>query len=171
MIARTKLMLLLIPCATLVCAQPRQDDGKSAKAALSARRSKYREQGAQALSKERARSQRTRCANVDRGGNTGLAACLLREQTLTEQDYTAYIQSLGALLRLQDAEGPKSAESKLRFDSAEAEWQSYRTKGCKSVAAQWQGGDQSQVAYPDCLIRVTRDHMNELSQLYADLWR
>jgi hypothetical protein len=37
------------------------------------------------------------------------------------------------------------------------------------MATQWQGS-QSAVAYADCRLKLTWNHMDELADLYADLW-
>ncbi len=57
----------------------------------------------------------------------------------------------------------------IAFDTAEQAWQVYRQKGCQSVASQWDGS-QTGVAYEDCLLKTTLSHMNELAELYSDLW-
>ena len=38
------------------------------------------------------------------------------------------------------------------------------------MATQWEGGDQAPVAYSDCRLKLTWNHMNELADLYSDLW-
>jgi len=134
-------------------------------------RSLYRRQGAEALTREQARSKAALCTDAEKGGNARFGQCLADQSKITEQDYIAYIRSIGALLRL--ASGTKSTQlppKKLPFDLAEEAWQQYRDKSCASMATQWEGGDEAQVAYPDCLLRVTWNHMNEVASLYSDLW-
>jgi uncharacterized protein YecT (DUF1311 family) len=58
----------------------------------------------------------------------------------------------------------------LPFDLAEESWQTHRDRSCTSMATQWEGGDQVPVAYSDCRLKLTWNHMNELADLYSDLW-
>jgi hypothetical protein len=136
-----------------------------------AARSRYRQQGAEALTKERARSKANLCADAEKGGNSIIGQCLVDQGKVTEQDYLIYIRSIGALLRLGSgtASTPLPPE-RLPFDLAEEAWQRYRDKSCISMATQWEGGDQAPAAYSDCRLELTWNHMNELADLYADLW-
>jgi uncharacterized protein YecT (DUF1311 family) len=131
---------------------------------------RYRKQGADALAKEQARSKANLCADADtlKGGNARIAQCLADQAKQTDQDYLTYIRAIGGLLRPSSAE--KSAQKRLPFDSAEDAWQTYRDKSCTSVATQWEGGDQAPVAHSDCRLKLTWKHMDELADLYSDLW-
>lgn len=134
-----------------------------------AAQSHYRQQGATALQKERARSKANLCTDAENGGNSRIGQCLADEGKITEQNYLAYIRSIGALLRLGTVT-PQSPPQKLSFDLAEEAWQEYREKSCRSMATQWEGGDEAPVAYVDCRLKLTWNHMNELADLYSDLW-
>ena len=134
---------------------------------------RYRTQGKDALAKEQARSKANLCSDADtlKGGNTRIAQCLTDQGKETEQDYLAYIRAIGALLRLPSREvSAQLLQKKLPFDLAEKAWQMYRDKSCTSMATQWDGGDQAPVAYSDCRLKLTCNHMNELADLYSDLW-
>lgn len=153
-------MVAIIFCASLSLAQ----DTRSQK-------SRYRKQGTDALATEQSRSKAKLCANAEKGGNALIAHCLADEAKETEKNYLAYIRAIGALLRLSSgAESAPPAKTRLPFDAAEEAWQTYRDKSCTSMATQWEGGDQSPVAYSDCRLKLTWNHMNELADLYSDLW-
>lgn len=153
----------MLLCASLSAAQ----DGSDATL------SRYRKQGAIALAKEQSRSKANLCADADtlKGGQARIGQCLADQGKETEQNYLAYIRAIGALLRRPSAEETaQSTQKKLPFDLGEDAWQMYRDKSCTSMASQWEGGDQAPVAYNDCRLRLTWNHMNELADLYADLW-
>jgi uncharacterized protein YecT (DUF1311 family) len=95
---------------------------------------------------------------------------LTDQAKVTEQDYLAYIRAIGGLLRLPATGELPQSPSKLPFDRAEESWQTYRDRSCTSMATQWDGGDQAPVAYGDCRLKLTWNHMNELADLYSDLW-
>jgi uncharacterized protein YecT (DUF1311 family) len=98
----------------------------------------------------------------------------MKEEKTTEENYTAYIRAIGSLLRLSApddrGESVRVQSGRLPFDNAEDAWRTYREQSCRSMATQWDGGDQAQVAYPDCILKLTWNHMNELADLYSDLW-
>ena len=136
-----------------------------------AARSRYRQQGAEALAKEQARSKANLCSDAEKSGNAQIAQCLADQGKITEQNYLAYVRAIGALLR--PAAGTESAQlpqKRVPFDLAEEAWQQYRDKSCASMATQWEGGDGAPVAYSDCRLKLTWNHMNELADLYSDLW-
>lgn len=132
-------------------------------------KSRYRKQGTDALAREQSRSKADLCADAEKGGNALLAHCLVDQARETEKDYLAYIRAIGALLRLPSGAEPP-AQNRIPFDMAEEAWQTYREKSCASMATQWEGGDQGPVAYSDCRLKLTWNHMNELADLYSDLW-
>jgi uncharacterized protein YecT (DUF1311 family) len=146
--------------------QPASVDFYSKQAAIQRR-------GVEALKLEETRRKSGLCTNAEEGGQSATAACLVKEGKTTEQNYLNYIRSIGALLRLPgpgtESESPRSQKS-LAFDHAEEAWQTYREQSCKSMSAQWEGGDQQPVAYANCLLTTTWNHMQELSELYSDLW-
>lgn len=156
-----KWVIAILLCASAGLAQERPD----------AAQARYRQQGAEALAKERARSKANLCADAEKGGNSRIAQCLADEGKVTEQDYLIYIRSIGALLRLGSGTASTPLPPKrLSFDLAEEAWQQYRDKSCSSMATQWEGGDQAPVAYSDCRLKLIWNHMDELADLYSDLW-
>jgi uncharacterized protein YecT (DUF1311 family) len=156
-----KRSIAILLCATVALAQNQPN----------AARSRYRQQGAEALTKEQARSKANLCTEAEKGGNAQIGQCLADQGKITEQNYFAYIRAIGALLRLGSrTESAQLPQKKLPFDLAEEAWRRYRDKSCASMATQWEGGDQSPVAYSDCRLKLTWDHMGELSDLYSDLW-
>jgi uncharacterized protein YecT (DUF1311 family) len=126
-----------------------------------ARQSAQRRQGSEALSREQARSKQDLCAEAGKGGNAEIGQCLDEQFKTTEQDYVAYARS--------PDESASTSHRRLPFDSAEDAWLKYRDASCASMATQWEG-TQSGVAYADCRLKLTWNHMNELADLYSDLW-
>jgi len=157
-----KWSIAILLCFSVALAQKQPD----------AARSRYRQQGAEALTKEHARSKADLCTGAEKSGNAQIAQCLAEQGKVTEQDYLAYIRAIGALLRTATRnESAQLPQKRIPFDLAEEAWQQYRDKSCASMATQWQGGDQAPVAYSDCRLKLTWHHMNELADLYSDLWR
>jgi uncharacterized protein YecT (DUF1311 family) len=135
-----------------------------------ARQSTLKRQGSEALSQEQARSKQELCTEAEKGGNAEIGKCLDEQFKTTEQAYLAYIRAIGALLRLPPPHESASAiHGRLPFDSAEDAWLKYRDASCASMSTQWEGS-QSGVAYADCRLKLTWNHMNELADLYSDLW-
>jgi hypothetical protein len=156
-----KLSMGMLLCASVVLGQNTPD----------AARSRYRQQGTEALRKEQDRSKASLCnESREEGDNARIAQCLAEHGTVTEQDYIAYVGAIDALLRLLDSESAQSPQKSLPFDSAELAWQAYRDRTCASMATQWEGSDQAPVAYNDCRLRLMWNHLNELADLYSDLW-
>lgn len=146
---------------------PRQPLGQTDS---SARQSELRRQGNDALLREQARTKQELCADAEKRGNAEIGECFQQQFKTTEQDYLAYVHAIGALLRLPSSdETASSIHGRLPFDSAEDAWLKYRDASCRSMATQWEGS-QSSVAFADCRIKLTRNHMNELADLYTDLW-
>jgi hypothetical protein len=125
---------------------------------------KLRAQGTEALEKERARSKIELCEKAFPGGNAAIGECLADEGKTTESNYLAYAQAIRGMLL--DENRPAK---KLPFDVGEELWQQYRDQSCKSMSTQWEGS-QAAVAFADCRVKLTWNHMNELADLYADLW-
>jgi uncharacterized protein YecT (DUF1311 family) len=136
------------------------------------KRTSLQQRGAEALSRERARSKAHLCED---GPDPVVANCWVREGKTTDADYTAYVRAIGALLRLPAASVrspplPDGPPRPLKLDAAEATWLTYRQQACDATTIQWDGGTLYRVVYPKCLVTVTWDHMNELADLYAGLW-
>ena len=167
-----KLLFFVLMSAPIVLAQlsiSNPPSNKSAWDVSSANQAAIQQRGTEALTKEKARSKANLCVKAEKEGNRAIADCLVVEGKTTEQNYLAYIRAIGALLR-RSAPGSSAKNQRLPFDAAEDAWHTYREQSCRSMATQWEGGDQAQVAYPDCLLKLTWNHMNELADLYADLW-
>jgi uncharacterized protein YecT (DUF1311 family) len=135
-------------------------------------RASLQQRGAEALKRERARSKANLC---ETGPDPVVANCWVQEGKTTDADYTAYVRSIGALLRLPPASVkpeplPDGPPRPLEFDAAEATWRAYRQQACDAMTIQWEGGTLYRIAYPKCLVTVTWGHMNELADLYAGLW-
>jgi hypothetical protein len=158
-----KPFLLILLCASAVLAQTPPNRPEEIL------QTKYRQQGSQALSEEQTRSKASLCDKALPGGNAKIADCLAKEEEITEHNYLTYIRSIGALLRLP-VDDSNAKIKNIPFDLAEDDWHAYRDESCKSMATQWEGGDQAPVAYVDCRLKLTWNHMNELSELYGDLW-
>jgi hypothetical protein len=124
--------------------------------------------GTEALRREKERRKSDRCSQavVLGGGIASIDACLQIENKASGEDYLAYIRAVGALLRGT----PSPKQGGIPFDAGEAAWQKYRDQGCSSVASQYEGGDQEPIAYGSCRLTLTMNHMDELVELYSDLW-
>jgi uncharacterized protein YecT (DUF1311 family) len=140
--------------------------------AFYAKQKTIRQRGTEVLESEQARSKADLCAKAESSGNAAIGACLVAEGKTTDQNYLSYTRSIGALLRLPapGVSAPKVSKQPIPFDAAENAWRSYRDQSCKSMATQWEGGDQAPIAYADCRLTLTWNHMNELANLYSDLW-
>lgn len=131
---------------------------------------KMRQAGTAALELERVRSKADFCKKAGTEGGRAIADCLLAEGKTSEENYLAYVRSISALLRLRTPDDPhQHSPERLPFDAAEEDWQSYRDQSCKSMSTQWLDV-QSSIAYADCRLKLTWNHMNELASLYSDLW-
>jgi hypothetical protein len=169
-----KSILLVLLCMSVALAQTTSavNSGNGSKPGFtSVGRSTSRQQGAEALSKERARSKANLCAGDESGGNVSIQRCLVEESKITEQNYLTYIRAIGALLQPHQPDKLTArSHGKPPFDSAESSWRIYRDQGCASMATQWEGGDQAPLAYANCRLTLTWDHLDELSTLYSGLW-
>lgn len=166
-----KLVAYLFACLSSMLAQTAV---KAAAVPTQDKISALQKQGTEALNLERARSKANLCAHALDGSDPAVGNCWLREGRATDADYTTYVRSIGALLRLslQANQGkplPAASPQHLEFDTAEATWLSYRKQTCAAMTAQWEGGTLGRTAYPKCLVTVTWNHMNELGDLYSDL--
>jgi uncharacterized protein YecT (DUF1311 family) len=148
--------------------------GSSAWDAFYAKQATIRQRGTEALKREQTRSKANLCATAEAGGNAEIGACLVTEGKTTEEDYLTYVRSVGALLRLPEQKSsvsrPSDTAQRLPFDASEDAWRTYRDQSCTSMATQWEGGTQAPIAYANCRLTLTWNHMNELATLYSDLW-
>ena len=172
LLKRWSCVLLFVGCVHAQTAVHTDSATKSEWNAFYAKQNAMRQRGTEVLGSERARSKADLCAKSESGGNAAIGDCLVTEGKTTEQDYLAYTRSIGALLRLAapDASKPKVSNQRIPFDLAEDAWRHYRDQSCTSMATQWEGGDQAPVAYANCHLTLTWNHMNELADLYSDLW-
>ena len=164
--------ILLCPLALLAQSGAKAVDAWSV---FYAKQAAIQKAGSDALQSEQKRSKADLCTSAGAtNGTVGISVCLVKEEKTTERNYTTYIRAIGSLLRLPtpDDQGHQAlAQSRrLPFDDAEDAWRVYRERSCRSMSTQWDGGDQAQVAYPDCILKLTWNHMKELSDLYGDLW-
>ena len=165
------LFALLIASAALVQSTQASNPAQSAmQNDVHARQSALRRQESESLSREQSRSKQGLCVEAEKDGNAEIGRCLTEQFQTTQQNYLTYVRAIRALLQLVPSDEPASAiHGKLPFDSAEDAWLKYRDSSCTSMATQWQG-DQSGVAFADCRLKLTRNHMDELADLYSDLW-
>jgi hypothetical protein len=130
-----------------------------------------RKRGQDALQRERDRRKANLCSKAS-NGNAGIGLCLSTEIKITESNYLTYIRAIGGLLRLSTPDEPVTGGKTVKripFDDGESSWQSYREQNCRATSTQWQGSSAS-VAYADCRLKVTWNHLEELADLYGDLW-
>ena len=141
--------------------------------AFSDKQDSIRKSGADALQRERERHKADPCSTAQ--ATRGIAGCLSQEFKTTDANYLTYVRSIGALLRLTPPEdGPRPATdakiARLPFDDSESAWQSYREKACAAMAYLYRGGSIIPLARGSCLLSLTWSHMDELQNLYGDLW-
>jgi uncharacterized protein YecT (DUF1311 family) len=116
--------------------------------------------GTEVLTRERNRGKANLCANAG-PTDLGIGECYLTEGKVTNENYAEYVRVIAALLQLPHKD----------LDAAEATWLTYREQTCRAMIHQWEGGTMGRIAYPQCLLTVTWNHMNELAGLYSDLWQ
>jgi hypothetical protein len=168
--------MLRLCCIVLLLSIPgaRADaqNNKAAWDAFYAKQTKIRQQGREALERQRTQSKGQLCdeAGKSEAGGIEIADCLNGELKSTNQDYLTYERAISELLQLPtpDEAGQKTPK-RLSFDAAEESWQRYRDQTCTSMATQW-ADVQSSIAAGDCRLRLTWSHMHELDSLYGDLW-
>jgi uncharacterized protein YecT (DUF1311 family) len=141
--------------------------------AFYAKQAQLRKRGDDVLQRERERRKANLCSNSTNGA-VGISSCLSEEFKTTEANYLAYVRAIGALLRLTppgaDHRAAGAPITRLAFDDTESIWQSYREKACTAVLAQWQGGSIVPMAQKSCLLDLAWSHIEELANLYHDLW-
>jgi hypothetical protein len=173
---RSFLIVKLLSCAIIVGLATSKAVAQTTPAPAASRDSfhaeqvKLRQSGTAGLEHERTRSKSKLCEKAGAEGGKAIADCLIAEAGTTEQNYLAFVQAIGGLLRLRTPDDALQKTPKsLPFDAAEGDWQTYREKRCKSVSTQWIGV-QGSISYDDCRLKLTWNHMNELASLYSDLW-
>ncbi len=168
-----KLGVCMLLCVLTALSQPGNQNGSAASPA-STRQATIRLRGTEALRREQARSKTDLCAAVQAGGSAAIGRCLIAEFKTTEREYLTYVRCIGALLRplvsRHSGTSPSDGPQRLPFDAAEDTWRTYRDQSCTSMATQWEGGNQAPIAYANCRLTLTWNHLNELADLYADLW-
>jgi hypothetical protein len=124
--------------------------------------------GANALNAEKRRERQNPCANATTPAET--AACIAHEYGLTEENYAAYLHSIGGLLRLRfkDDTGGTVLDVAGGFETAEALWQRVRDLQCAAASDQAPG--EHAAAEQQCRLYLTRRHIYDLQALYPDLW-
>jgi uncharacterized protein YecT (DUF1311 family) len=160
--------LVAYPVAYLSLSLLAQTPVKAADVSTQDKITALQKQGAEALNRERARTKAELCTHAGDGSDPAVGNCWLREGRTTDANYSAYVRSIGALLRLS-LQANQGSPQHLEFDTAEATWLSYRKQTCTAMIAQWEGGTLGRTAYPKCLVTVTWSHMNELDELYSGL--
>ena len=132
-----------------------------------------RKSGADALQREREHHKADPCSTAE--ATRGISECLSQEFKITDAQYLTYVRSIGALLRLTPPDdAPRRVAdariARLPFDDAESAWQSYREKACAALDYLYRGGSIISVARGSCMLSLTWSHMDELQNLYGDLW-
>jgi len=124
--------------------------------------------GANALKAEKRRENQNPCGRATTESDA--VGCIAREYGLTQENYAAYVHSIGGLLRLKfrDDTGGTVLDVARGFETAEALWQRVRDLQCAAA------GDQSPGDHPagdqQCQLYLTRRHIYDLQALYPDLW-
>jgi uncharacterized protein YecT (DUF1311 family) len=95
--------------------------------------------------------------------------CAVQEFDSTEGNYQAEIKALSALIGgLRDLS--RGSDSATPLDDAESTWHTYREQACNAFAGPVKNaGTIRPYLYETCLITLTRSHMRELGDLYAEV--
>jgi uncharacterized protein YecT (DUF1311 family) len=133
----------------------------------------YRARGTEALAAESALEKKDECKNAMTTFETG--ECGSRLFDSTQRNYVSYVRAIGALLRLDTPDGKSPGQESMpdagrAFDAAEALWIRYRDSQCESGGNLYWGGTMRPGAILDCRIRLTQRHIQDLAEIYADLW-
>lgn len=165
----------------MVCGQTaRHPEERPEWKAFYAKQAALRHRGTEVLRAEDALEGVNACKGA--GDKAALDACARREFESTQRNYVDYVRAIGALLRLStpanEAPPPVPAtptngaqpDAGRSFDVAEALWAKYRQSQCTALGDYYWGGDIVGGAVLDCRTQLTRRHIHDLADLYADLW-
>jgi uncharacterized protein YecT (DUF1311 family) len=133
----------------------------------------YRGRGTAALAAESALEKKDECKSAMTTYDIG--ECGSRLFDSTQQNYVSYVRAIGALLRLHTPDEKSPGEESMpdagrAFDAAEALWIKYRDSQCESGGNLYWGGTMRPGAILGCRIRLTQRHIQDLAEIYADLW-
>ncbi len=133
----------------------------------------YRSRGTEALAAENVLEKKDECK--DAVSTLQIGQCESRLFDSTQQNYISYVRAIGALLRL-DPPGAKTPDEASMpdagraFDAAEALWIKYRDAQCESGGNLYWGGTMRPGVILGCRIKLTQRHIQDLAEIYADLW-
>ena len=127
----------------------------------------YRTTGTAVLSAEHAREEVQACPSGLDPDSINL--CLDSEFKITQKNYQSYIKALSGLLRLGSPDIPNLPGTAKEFEKAELSWTAYRDTQCRTASNVRPGAIQGYL-YLTCEQNLTRSHMVEIANLYADLW-
>jgi len=161
-------------CSALVYGQtaPRPEQRPEWKAFYASQKT-YRSRGTEALAAENALEKQDECK--DAVSTLQIGQCESRLFESTQRNYINYVRAIGALLRL-DPPGAKTPDEAAMpdagraFDAAEALWIKYRDSQCESGGNLYWGGTMRPGAILGCRIKLTQRHIQDLAEIYADLW-
>jgi hypothetical protein len=162
---------------------PEQKVYQQALKQASAERQRLRAQAKQAFDAEMAQEKAEDCPNART--TYEINVCLSKESGITDGNYKSYAEAVRALLSLkepplpgQQAEpvhagtmGPELTpeQQAAEFDGLEATWKPYSEAVCTATFHQFGGGTAGPAAEGECRLRMTRQHMRDLDQVYFGL--
>jgi len=161
-------------CSALICGQTAsRPEQRPEWKAFYASQETYRSRGTEALNAENALEKKDECKHAV--STLQIGQCGSRLLDSTQQNYINYVRAIGALLRL-DPPGAKTPDEASMpdagraFDAAEALWIKYRDAQCESGGNLYWGGTMRPGAILGCRIKLTQRHIQDLAEIYADLW-
>jgi len=159
---------------------PEQKVYQQALKLASADRQRLRAQAKKAFDAEMAREKAGDCPNARSTYETN--NCLNNEFGITDENYKTYVEAVQALLSLKGPpppgqevhavqSGPAGPEltpeqHTAEFDHLEAVWKPYSDAVCTATFHQYGGGTAGPPAEGECGLRMTRQHMRDLDQVY-----
>ena len=163
-------LVCFLPCGTL-CAAP-QEKGSTATSSYQTKRAAIQTVGANYLQAENDHEKAPYCGEKAESSAEKRICAAVDFQT-THKNYTAYKKAIAALLKLRDPENPDVSNQPNQaetFERSERLWLRYREVQCRTVADAFYGGTIQPQILSSCKQDLTRNHLNELDDLYSDLF-
>jgi uncharacterized protein YecT (DUF1311 family) len=134
----------------------------------------FKKQGRMAFENEMAREKTGDCPKSV--STYDMSMCLNQELEKTTANYQSYVGALRSVQGLKTPgetfeKGPSgkplSEEERVtEFDGVEATWQAYQKAQCTAAYDAYKGGTIAPIMELTCHVRLIRDHMHELEDIY-----
>jgi len=131
-------------------------------------KSKAQNTGLAAYKREMARQKNGFCHTAET--TAAMNDCYSKELSVTEQNYSEYIHSIGELLRINPVWRLSGSHGYREFELAEAAWKTYKEQTCAAIEQQDDGASGAPTDRLTCDLTLTDNHMQELAKTYFLLW-